>query len=260
MFVLRLFNRRWVFLTVLVIVAALVMARLGIWQLDRLAQRRAFNAQVLSQITQPPLPLTPAELNQDLNTLVFRTVILRGELDNAHTMVIGNQVYENQMGVNLLTPFKIEGSAAVILVNRGWIAFEDWQRGDLSAYAVEGTVEVTAMLRATQTAAGLRECLDPLEGGSVVFPFQVWCVAVEGIAERLPYTLLPVYALQLPPEGTAQNAPPYAVRPQIEISEGNHLSYAVQWFSFATILLFGYPFFVRREERAKAQASERMNE
>ncbi len=50
--ILRLFRRPWIFVTILVIVAALVMIRLGIWQLDRLAGRRAFNAQVLSQIDQ----------------------------------------------------------------------------------------------------------------------------------------------------------------------------------------------------------------
>lgn len=255
MFLLRLFKRPWIFLTVLVVLAALIMIRLGIWQLDRLAQRRTFNAQVLSQINQPALPLTPAELNRDLNTLVFRTVILRGKFDNAHTMVIGNQVYENQMGVNLLTPFKIAESEAAILLNRGWIPFEDWQHGDLSAYDVVDEIEISAMLRASQTAAGLRECLDPLEGAPE-FPFQVWCVDVAGIAQRLPYSVLPVYAQQLPVDAASVRTPPYAVRPQIEISEGNHLSYAVQWFSFALILLFGYPFFVQREEQAKAQRTK----
>lgn len=253
MFLLHLFKRPWVFVTPFIVLAALVMVRLGIWQLDRLAQRRTLNAQVLAQINQPALRLTSTELHQDLNTLVFRTVILRGTWDNAHTMVIGNQIYENQMGVNLLTPFKITDSEAVLLVNRGWIPFEDWQRGDLSAYEINGEVEISAMLRASQTSAGLRECLDPVEG-TPEFPFQVWCVDVAGIAARLPYPLLPVYALQLPPDSGIQSVPPYAVSPHIEISEGNHLSYAVQWFSFAVILLLGYPFFVRREEQAKAQA------
>jgi hypothetical protein len=31
------------------------------------------------------------------------------------------------------------------------------------------------------------------------------------------------------------------------------LSYAVQWFTFAAILVIGYPFFVQREMKARAQ-------
>ena len=47
-------RRPWIFVTILVIIAALIRIRLGIWQLDRLAGRRAFNEQVLSQNDQPP--------------------------------------------------------------------------------------------------------------------------------------------------------------------------------------------------------------
>jgi surfeit locus 1 family protein len=33
---------------------------------------------------------------------------------------------------------------------------------------------------------------------------------------------------------------------QPDLSDGPHLSYAIQWFSFATIALVGYPIYVRR--------------
>ena len=51
----RMFSRKWLLTTILVIAAMAVMARLGIWQLDRLHQRRAFNARVSAQIDRPPL-------------------------------------------------------------------------------------------------------------------------------------------------------------------------------------------------------------
>jgi hypothetical protein len=53
----RLFSRRWILATLLVIAAAAVMVRLGIWQLDRLDLRRAFNARVQAQMSQPQLVL-----------------------------------------------------------------------------------------------------------------------------------------------------------------------------------------------------------
>lgn len=242
----RLFRRPWIFVTILTIIAALVMIRLGIWQLDRLAGRRAFNAQVLSQIDEPSLPLTGDVVSGDLESLEFRTVLLEGEYVLANTLVLGNQVWGDQMGVHLLAPLKIAGTEAVILIDRGWIPFEDWENRNLSAYDEAGTINVEGMLRVTQTKLGLRDCLDETAGEA---PFQVWCLALDGIAAHLPYDLLPVYLIQAP-EGE-QATPPYRAIPQIEISEGPHLSYAIQWFTFATILLIGYPFFVNREVKAR---------
>jgi surfeit locus 1 family protein len=244
----RLFRRPWIFVTILVIIAALVMIRLGIWQLDRLAGRRAFNEQVLSQIDEAPLAMTDDVVSGDLEALEFRTVLIEGEYDLSNTLVLGNQVWGDQMGVHLLTPLKIADTETVILIDRGWIPFEDWENRELGVYDEVGTVNVEGMLRVTQTKLGLRDCLDETAGET---PFQVWCLALEGIAAHLPYDLLPVYLIQAP-DGE-QTALPYRAVPQIEVSEGPHLSYAIQWFTFATILLVGYPFFVNREIKARAR-------
>jgi surfeit locus 1 family protein len=241
-----LFRRPWIFVTILVLIASAVMIRLGIWQLDRLAGRRAFNAQVLSQIDEQLLPLTPDVLSGDIESLEFRAVKVEGEYDLENTLVLGNQVWEDQVGVHLLTPLKIAGTGAVILVDRGWIPFEDWQNRNLAAYDAAGSVEVEGMLRVSQSKLGLRDCLDETAGET---PYQVWCLALDGISQYLPYNLLSVYLIQAP--ASVQIAPPYRAIPQIEISEGPHLSYAIQWFTFTAILLIGYPFFVRRELQAR---------
>jgi len=68
-------------------------------------------------------------------------------------------------------------------------------------------------------------------------------VDVEAIQAQVPYPLLPVYVLQTPPgedeEGAALSLP-YRVRPEVDLSEGRHLGYAVQFFFFALILGAGY--------------------
>jgi surfeit locus 1 family protein len=246
-----LFRRPWIFITILVIIAAAVMVRLGNWQLDRLAGRRAFNQQVLSQIDQPPLALTKDVISGDLDALEFRTVQVVGKLDQDNALVLGNQVWEEQIGVHLLTPLKIVGTDSFILVDRGWIPFEEWENRNLSAYNLTGDVSIEGMLRVSQTKLGLRDCLDDSAGEP---PFQVWCLALDDIASYLPYDLVSVYLIQSP-EGE-QSTAPYQALPQIEITEGPHLGYAVQWFSFAGILLIGYPFFVRREIQARQRKSE----
>jgi len=246
-----LFRRPWIFVTILVLIASAVMIRLGIWQLDRLAGRRAFNTQVLSQIDESTLPLTSDVLSNDLDSLEFRTVQIEGEYDPDNPLVLGNQIWEDQVGVHLLNPLKITGTDAVILVDRGWIPFADWQNRNLAVYDEPGNVMVEGMLRVSQSKLGLRDCLDETAGET---PFQVWCFALDGISKFLPYNLLPVYLIQGP--AGEQIAPPYRAIPQIEISEGPHLSYAIQWFTFTAILLIGYPFFVRRELQARERKAD----
>ena len=41
--------------------------------------------------------------------------------------------------------------------------------------------------------------------------------------------------------------PPVPYQPAIELSEGPHQGYALQWFTFATILVAGYPFYLKKQ-------------
>ena len=52
-----LFSPRWIGFHLLVISGIVLMVNLGFWQLRRLDQRQAFNAQVTSRIDLPPEPL-----------------------------------------------------------------------------------------------------------------------------------------------------------------------------------------------------------
>jgi surfeit locus 1 family protein len=68
-------------------------------------------------------------------------------------------------------------------------------------------------------------------------------IDVEGIAGQLPYEVYPFYVLQLPPQ-VPQEALPYRRSIDIDLSDGPHLGYAGQWFIFASILGFGYLYYL----------------
>jgi cytochrome oxidase assembly protein ShyY1 len=55
-----LVGRRWRWVTLAVLALMLVLARLGIWQLDRLAERRAANAQLAAALSAAPIDLNTA--------------------------------------------------------------------------------------------------------------------------------------------------------------------------------------------------------
>lgn len=247
--ILKLFSRRWLLTTLLVLVGVGVLARLGIWQLDRLEARRAFNARVSAQETAPLLVLDAAALNdpglaESLKGMEYRAVTVHGEYDYDHQVALRNQAWGNEWGVHLLTPLHITGSEQSILVDRGWIPAEAFKSGDWSAYAEPGEVTVQGMLRASQSKPDFGKKNDP-EG-----VLQAWNFAnVERIQAQTPYALLPVYIQQAP--DPAWTGLPYRSLPELELTEGPHMGYALQWFSFAVLLGAGYPFFIRKQSGAK---------
>ena len=243
MFLLKLFSRQWWLATLLVVAAAAVMIRLGLWQLDRLEQRRAFNAQVESARSQPVLDLNQGKPS-DLTQLEWRTVQYSGEYDFANQVAIRNQYYTGQYGYHLMTPLLADGTA--VLVDRGWIpadgnsAPSDWRK-----YDMPGVIQVAGQIRLGQGKPAFGGIEDPLPAdGSRL---EVWNNAdVEKIASQLPYPILEVYIQEKP--DPADEELPIPFQPELELTEGPHFGYALQWFTFASILSIGYPFFVRKQE------------
>jgi surfeit locus 1 family protein len=243
----HLFSRRWILATFLVIAGAAVLARLGVWQLDRLAQRRIFNTRVQAQMAQPQLALTGDALSADLPGMEYRSVVVRGQYDFSRQVALRNQAWDNQAGVHLLTPLRIDGTDTYVLVERGWVPGLESTPADWRQYDESGTVEVRGIIRRSQSKPDFGRRADPLPApGSG--PLNLWYFAdVARVAAQLPYPLLPVYVQQAP--DPAWTSLPYRSLPELDLTEGPHMSYALQWFSFAILLLIGYPFYVRKRER-----------
>ncbi len=250
MVILRLISRKWLLTTLLVVAAMAVLGRLGVWQLDRLAQRRAFNARVLAQTDLPALILDANTMQEDLPVMEYRQVTVTGEYDFAHQVALRNQVWQDNYGVRLLTPLHIDGTDQAVLVDRGWISDQDFKAGDWSQFDEPGTVTVNGVIRAPQSRPDFGRISDPtpVPGG----PFQkAWNLAnVTQMAKQVPYPLLGIYIQQAPdPSWTAL---PYRSLPVLDLTEGPHQSYAIQWFSFAAVLGLGYPIFILREEKRRS--------
>jgi surfeit locus 1 family protein len=243
MFLLKIFQRRWLIPTFLVLAGTALCVRLGLWQLDRLEQRRAFNAQFEAARSQPVLDLNQS-VPEDLTAMEWRPVRVQGEYDLENQVALRNQYYGNKYGYHLLTPLRFEGSA--VLVDRGWIPAEgNSSPADWRSYDETGTVEISGQIRSGQTKPSFGGVADPpVENGTRL---DVWNNAdVERMADQMPYPILPVF---VQPDLDAEDTqPPIPFQPVIELTEGPHFGYALQWFTFATILFFGYPFYVRKQE------------
>jgi len=252
----RLFSRQWWVTTLLVIAAIGVMIRLGIWQLDRLEQRKAFNQRVLTQRSQPTLDLNKDNYAEiDFPDMEYRQVIVSGEYDPAFEIVLRNQVWNDRIGVHVMTPLKITGSGQSILVDRGWVPLEDFNSGKLKKYAEPGQVTVKGIIRRPTSKPRFAGRADPVpQPGSE--RITAWNFAnVPAIASQIPYPILPVYIQQSP--DPAWTSMPYRSQPELELSEGPHLGYAMQWFAFALILAIGYPIYVKREDQRSSRTQKK---
>ena len=91
MFLLKMFGRKWLVATLLVFAGTALCIRLGIWQLDRLEQRRAFNAQFESARVQSVLDLNQ-EQPETITQMEWRSVKIIGEYDFANQVALRNLV------------------------------------------------------------------------------------------------------------------------------------------------------------------------
>ena len=239
-----LFSRQWLLTTLLVLAGGAVCVRLGIWQLDRLQQRQAFNAQVEAMWATPPIRLT-GRSDEELTSMEYRAVSVSGTYDTGHQIALRNQYFQNEYGYHLLTPLLMDDGTAV-LVDRGWIPASgnespvDWQK-----YDETGRVSIQGQIRLGQNKPDIGGVPDPtLAPGQEGLDF--WnLVTLNRIGLQLPYPLLDIYIQPTPdPEDLS---PPIPYQPAIELSEGPHRGYAGQWFTFALILILGYPFYLRKQ-------------
>lgn len=245
----KMFQRQWFFATLLVLAGTALCIRLGIWQLDRLEQRRAFNHQVESMRALPVLDLNQ-EQPENISEMEWRAVHVQGEYDFANQIALRNQYFENEYGYHLMTPLLFEGASSgsgwAVLVDRGWIPADgNSTSADWRTYDDTGTVDVTGQIRLGQTKPAIGGVEDALPANGE--RLEIWNNAdLEQIASQLPYPVLPVYIQ--PDASDSDSEPPIPYQPSIELTEGPHLGYAFQWFTFATILFMGYPFFLRKQE------------
>jgi len=234
-----MFSRSWILTTLLVFAGTAVCVRLGVWQLDRLEQRRAFNFQVESMRAMDTLDLNQS-VPDGIEKMEWRTVTVTGEYDFERQVAMRNQYHETEYGYHLITPLKFSGGA--VLVNRGWIPAdgnstpEDWRK-----YDETGEVTVTGQIRLGQEKPAFGGVADA-EG-----KLDVWNnLDVKRIAAQSPYPMLPVFIQQ--DEIPGDDVPPIPFQPEVELTEGSHFGYALQWFSFAAVLFFGYPFYLRKQK------------
>lgn len=244
----RMFSRKWWLATILVLAGTLVLIRLGVWQLDRLEARRADNAHYIEMQSNARIDLN-FEIPETLGEMKDRAVTVTGTYDFENQVAMRNQEHLGQYGYHLFTPLRFDGTT--VLVDRGWIPAdgndtpEDWRKYDETGMVVvEGRIQPG---NGKPTFGGISDAL-PQDGS----PLKFWINPdVANIARQLPYPILPIY-IQPMANAIDLTLPIIPAQAEKDLTEGSHFGYAMQWFTFAALLFFGYPYFIKKQDLLSA--------
>ena len=147
-----LLKPRWILSHLFVLACVVVMIWAGFWQLSRLSERRAANAEVLSAQTEPIAPIGEVLPNgsdstaDEVAAAQYRAVTVTGTYRPDDQVLIRNRSYEGAPGYWVLTPLVLADGSAVG-VNRGWVPFAVLPEGPWDRFAPPtGTVTVTGLL------------------------------------------------------------------------------------------------------------------
>lgn len=247
--------RRAVGLVLLAVTVSTACVFLGRWQWHRHVDRDAAIRLVEANYDADPVPL--AELLPAPGAAldpgdVWRPVTVSGRYEQDATVLLRNRPVDGQPGFHVLVPLVLDepaddaGTPAVLLVDRGWIAWDTDASGEVAVPpAPEGEVTVTARLRADEPRADR----DAPAG-------QVQAINVEQVLAAGDASPARAYAAY---GGLVREDPAAATAlgrlPQPSTDPGSHLSYAFQWWVFALGALVGFTWMARRELLEARQAA-----
>jgi surfeit locus 1 family protein len=205
------------------LLAAVVCIRLGIWQLDRLRDRRSSNASALAARSAPLVVLDGRSLDSNLAN---RRVRVRGRYDHGHDIVLRGRQYRGVPGVEIVSPLLPDGGHLAVLVNRGFVPSPDAFTVRPDSLREPGTTLVEGIALPIDSGRGV-----PLQRARLT----TWSrLDHQALRDSLPYPVYPVYIRQSPDTGLPRL--PRRLDPP-SLDDGPHLSYAIQWFAFAAIAL-----------------------
>jgi len=234
---------RWLGFHALVLVGIFAFINFGFWQLDRLDQRREFNSVVTSRIDQPVVGVqtivseiasSPLASQDDAVAAVeWRSINAAGTYLVDEELIVVNRSQGGRAGDNVVTPMVLD-DGRILLVNRGFVPLgQEIPPPPGESADVRGIVRTSEQRRRGQLS-------DPADG-----PLrETQRIDIDRLSAQLPGDVLPFY-IDLTSSQPSQTTvfPEPVIRP--DLSEGSHLSYAAQWFIFATAVAIGWVLAVR---------------
>lgn len=237
---MRRFQPRWFGYLAVALVFAAACVALSNWQFARRTEAAANVLLVETNYDAPTRPASDVLAERDTfdRSTMWMPVSAEGHYLPEFATLVRNRVIDNEAGFDSVVPFQMN-DGSVIVIDRGWIAATG---GDTPAHAVplpsNEATRVTIRLRASE----------PRIQGQQATAVSIPTLNIESFSQRWS---LPTYSAlygelvsEIPAVGAFGTL---AVKP--ELTEGNHLSYALQWIAFAVMGFVGLGWIIVRERQ-----------
>jgi surfeit locus 1 family protein len=241
----RIQSAMW-FLLALVCVG--ITCSLGFWQLGRAQTKLDWQAEITQKGQMPVLEGTflggPQDSEGKRLSVLHRPIQLEGEWLDKYTVYLDNRQMNARPGFYVMTPFKVQATGVVVVVQRGWVGrdFNDRTR-----------------LPAIQTPSGAVS----LSGLIALPPSKLYALGEEAktvIRQNLDLqdfrveTGLPLLEISVIQMGAASEG---LLRewPQAATGVEKHYGYAFQWFGLALLIALLYVWFQIVRPRFKSKVT-----
>jgi surfeit locus 1 family protein len=202
-----------------------IFIKLGLWQYHKAQQKQTLQDSYDRHLHENPVDI-PAAIDQ-LDAWRYRQVKVTGTYETQYQILLDNQVLNEQVGYDVITPLHIRNTDRYLLIDRGWIPAQ----------------EDHSTLPAIDTPSGEQQIFGQIWLPSSKFysldnPAAIktnWQVLWQNMdmkryAAFVPFTLSP-FVVRLDVSSKAGGFKREWQQPAERI--GMYLSYAYQWFGFA---------------------------
>jgi surfeit locus 1 family protein len=224
----RHFTPSWL-MAIITVAGLFLFISLGLWQLDRAAYKDDIKLRFEARLDADYRQFSAGDSASGLDwpEMEFRKLILQGRYDPGQSLLIDNRIHKGEAGYHVLTPFKLNGSDSIVLVNRGWVAVGNSreQLPQIVAPAVDGLIRgIVSIPRRGGFRMGKVSLGDEWPQ---VIPF----VDIDAMQAHFQNHLLPM-TLWLDPEQAGHYRRHWN---PVWADPDKSRAYAWQWFAFAAI-------------------------
>jgi len=215
-----------------VLFTAFTFIQLGLWQLGRADEKLLIQSEYEQQQQRNAIDIEnipTAELDSGSDDLPNRHVALQGEYINERSILVLAQFFDGQIGYEVVTPFRLQGSSRLVLVSRGWTS------GILPPNTPPDLRPVSGLQRLN--AQILVPAIDQRYASSQIdpsqWPLRVRNIQIDILQAIFDQALFP-YVVRL-----TADQPGMLVRHwrETNVDINTNLSYAFQWFTFAALVV-----------------------
>lgn len=239
--------RLWL-ITAATMAAMAATSSLGLWQLSRASQKEALQAATDAKKALPAMDNRGLTAIQDVAAGLHQPVQLQGRWLAQHSVYLDNRQMNGKPGFYVLTPLALDGSDAVVVVQRGWLPRNFVDRERLPPVETPpGTVQVLGRIATAPARLYEFSGAGPAAGSSVIR--QNLDLAAFSAETRLALRPFTVVQTGEASQGLLRDWPEAAA------GTGKHYGYAFQWFGLSGLLGVLYVWFQFIAPRRKLRSA-----